>query len=411
MRKLIRKSAGWIHAALIIAIIAPLIYSMGAEPADMIGQYLYAKCLIIVLPIAASDFAAEKCKGFLSYFIVSVVIFAATGIICRCISLSLHTSMLAWAYVIIILCGTLFVIIDRFVERISKYKDAKLALGENPDWRPYRSIFREPAFIYLSYFVVIYLVAMNINSPSVCNAALFSVIVYSLVTILYQYVCETDNYLSLNKRTCNLPSKRIYGIGGGMLAIFLVLFLLALLPSLFTISNRNYRDLRNWFTDMETNFLDREEDFHLEENTEDPMADLMAEYGEPKPTPQWLIYLSYTVQVIVFVLLAVLLLKKVFDAFHAFREAIDENGDIVEELHDSKEAPLSIKKSAPMSRRLSERERIRKQYRKTIRRHRKERPAIYESPSEIEVRAGIAGDKDCIRLHNDYELARYGQES
>lgn len=410
MRRLIRKSAGWVHASLMIAIIIPLFYSMGAEPVNMTGQHLYAKCFLIILPIATSDFAAEKCKSFLSYLMISVIIFATTGALSWCISTSLNTNMMSWAYMIMILCGTLFVIIDRFVERVSKYKEIKLSQGENPDWRPYRTILREPAFIFLSYFMVIYTIALNLNSPSVCNAALFSAIVYALITLLYQYVCETENYLSLNKRTCNLPSKRIYGIGGGMLAIFLMLFLLALLPSLFTVKSRHYRDLRNWLSNMETSLPDLEEESITEDSAEDPMAALIAEYGEPKPTPQWVIYLTYALQVIVFLSLALLLLKKIFTAFRDFREAIDENGDVVEELHDTKEAPLSIKKSAPVDRRLSERERIRKAYRKTIRRYRKERPAIYESPSEIEARAGIADREDCMKLHDDYELARYGRE-
>lgn len=411
MRKIIKKSAGWTHATLILAIIIPLLYSMGAEPMDTVGQNLYIRCFIILLPIAVSDIAAEKCKGFLSYLITSIVIFAVTGLISWSVSLSLNSNMMSWAYRIMILCGTVFVIVDRFVERLKKYKESKLSQGEDPSWHPYHTVLREPSFMVLVYFVVIYTIALNLNSPSVCNAALFSAIVYTLITFLYQYICETENYLFLNKRTCNLPSKRIYGIGNGMLAVFLMLFLLALLPSLFTVSNRHYRDLRNWFADVETNFPYLDEDNHTEENVEDPMAALIAEYGEPKPTPQWLIYLTYAMEVIVFIILALMLLKKIFASFRDFRKAIDENGDVIEELRDTDEIPLPIKKSAPINRRLSERERIRKKYRKAIRRHRKDRPAIYESPREIEVNAGIAGSEEYIKLHEDYELARYGRES
>ena len=45
MRKLIRKSAGWIHASLMIAVIIPLFYSMGAESAvqkfPFVSSYKY----------------------------------------------------------------------------------------------------------------------------------------------------------------------------------------------------------------------------------------------------------------------------------------------------------------------------------------------------------------------------------
>lgn len=410
MRKLIRKGAGWIHAALIIAIIIPLLYSMGTDPMDFTGGNLYLRCLIIILPIAASDFATEKCRGVLSYLMTSAAIFALTGLISWGLSFSLHSNTMSWAYVIMMLCGTVYVMIDRFMERIKKHQAKKLARGEDPDWHPYHTVLREPSFLALSYFVVVYTIARNLNSPSVCNAALFSAVVYTLVTLLYHYVCETENYLFLNKRTCNLPSKRIYGIGNGMLAIFLVLFLFTLLPSLFTVQSRHYRDLRNWSANIETDLPAPEEEPRAEESAEDPMAALMAEYEEAKPTPQWVLYLTYVMEGVVFLLLTLLLLRKIFATFRTFREAIDENGDVVEELHDAGEAPLSMKKSAPIKRRLSERERIRKEYRKTIRRHRKDRPAIYESPSEIEAHAGLAGSKDCLRLHEAYELARYGRE-
>lgn len=45
-----------------------------------------------------------------------------------------------------------------------------------------------------------------------------------------------------------------------MLAIFLMLFMLVLLPSLFTVNSRHYRDLRNWFGDMDTNFPNPEDE-------------------------------------------------------------------------------------------------------------------------------------------------------
>ena len=81
----------------------------------------------------------------------------------------------------------------------------------------------------------------------------------------------------------------------------------------------------------------------------------------------------------------------------------------MEELQDTSEDIRKIKISADR-RRLSERERIRKKYRRTIRRHRKDRPAVYESPVEIEENAGIAGTEEGVALHMQYELARYGRE-
>lgn len=408
LRNRIKKATGWLHATLIMAIITPLLYALGAEQQDTIGQTLYLKCLLIAFPIIITDLAIEKCQGLFSYLIISIVTFAATGIIGLRIAGPIRESVLFWGYMLLLLGETAFVIICRITSRLQKKEEKDAARGEDPSWRPAHYALREPAFPLLIYFLAVYGVALNVNNPSVCNAALFSVAIYTPVTFLYHYICETENYLSLNKRTCNLPSKRIYGIGNSMLALFLLLFLLILLPSLFTISGRHYRDLRNWKAPIDFDFTELPNE-RMEENTgEDPMALLMAEYGEPKPTPKWLIALSYVMEAFVFLFIIIVLVKSIISTFHAFRAAADENGDIVEELEDTEDVR---KITLPARRRkLSERERIRKEYRKTIRRHRKDRPAAYESPDEIETNAGIAGCEDVKELHRNYEAARYGRE-
>ncbi len=412
MRKLIRKSAEWIHAILIIAILIPLVYAFSAEQTDTFGQYLYFKCLVIALPIVMSDLAIEKCKGLFSYLIASVIIFAITGSLSWTITGSLQTSFMLWIYMGLILSETIFVLINRLVERLHKKKQANAMQGEDPDWRPSYAVLREPSFNTLVYFAVVYVLAVNLNNPAVCNAALFSSIIYTLITFLYHYICETEDYLFLNKRTCNLPSRRIYGIGNGMLAIFLLLLIIVALPSLFTISNRHYRDLRKWASDVEIDYSEPIPENSMEDIGEDPMETLMAEFGEAKPAPRWVIWLTYVIEIAVFAALAFMLLRKIYVTFYDFRKTVDENGDIVEKLEDAEETVQSIKKAAPARRyKLSERERIRKEYRKIIRRHRKDRPLPYESPLEIEISAGIADSEDGRELHRNYERARYGKET
>ena len=408
MRNRIKKTAGWLHSTLIMAIITPLLYALGAERQDTIGQTLYLKCLLIAFPIIITDLAIERCRSLFSYLIISILAFAATGMIGWGIAGSIRDSVMLWGYMLLLLGETAFVIICRIISRLQKKEEKEAARGEDPSWRPAHDALREPAFPVLIFFLAAYAVALNLDNPAVCNAALFSAALYTPVTFLYHYICETENYLALNKRTCNLPSKRIYGIGNGMLALFLLLFLLILLPALFTISSRHYRDLRKWTSPIDIDFTELPTERMEESPEEDPMALLMAEYGEPKPTPKWLIALSYIMEALVFLFIIILLVKSIISTFHAFRAAADENGDIVEELEDTEEAKRI---TLPARRRkLSERERIRKEYRKTIRRHRKDRPAAYESPDEIETNAGIADREDIKELHRNYELARYGKE-
>ena len=408
LRKLIKISAGWIHTSLILAIIIPLIYALFIK--EQIPN-LYLKCLLILFPVVITDFAADRCRNLLSYLIWSALTFAATGAAAWVVAGSLRNSVLFWGYMLFLLGETLFIIVNRLTARIRKKKDEEAAAIADPTFHPFYDILKEPSFPVLFYFGAAYILAVNFNSPSVCNAALFSAIIYVLITFLYQYVNETEHYLSLNKRTCNLPSKRIYVIGSGILAIYLLILITLTLPSIFTISHRHYRDLKETTADMEIGYVELIPEYDSETVAEDPMTALMEEYGNSTPLPEWVNYIFYIIAAFFFVLLTIILIKKVYAVFQDFRISIDENGDIVEELQDTAEDIRKIKiPTVRRNRRLSEKERIRKEYRKTIQMHRKDRPAIYESPAEIEDKAGIAGTKETLALHTRYELARYGRE-
>lgn len=409
MRRRIKTIAGWIHISLILAIIIPLIYALFIEDQTAIGHNLYPKCLIIVFPVVITDFLADRCRNLLSYFILSALTLAATGAAAWTLADSLHGSALFWGYFLLLLSETLFIIVNRLTARLQKKKDKEAASTADPSFHPFYDILKEPAFPVLLYFWADYILAVNFNSPLVCNAALLSAVVYVPITFLYKYVDETEHYLSLNKRTCNLPSKRIYMIGGGILTIYLLILLMLTLPSLFTISHRHYRDLREITADLEIDYTELMPEDNFENTGEDPLTFLRAEYGEPTPPPWWLDFFFQVMATLVFLCIALALLKKVYAVFQDFRISIDENGDIVEELQDTTEDIRKVKRTASR-RRLSEKERIRKEYRKMIRRHRKSRPAIYESPSEIEDNAGIAGTEEASALHTRYELARYGRE-
>lgn len=407
MRIAAKKTAEWIHATLILAIVIPLIYSFGAEQPDIIGQRLYFKCLVIILPIVVTDIAVSKCKGLFSYLIIGVALLVVTVAIAWTAAGRLHQSSMLWAYMIVLIAETVFLIINRMAERIQRKRNKDASMGEDPSWRPSFDSMRSPSFAVVIFFVAVYALALNLNNPAVCNAALFSGTLYTAITFVHQYVSATETYLSLNKRTCNIPSKRIYGIGNGMLAIFFLLLIIVLLPALFTISNRHYRDLRKSTALIEFDFPELEAQSDQPSPEGDLMQALIEQYGEPRPTPKWVNTLIYVLEAAIFLFLIVVLMKTIIDTFRTFREAADENGDIVEELKDTDEA-VKIKRTRVSRRRLSERERIRKEYRKYIRRYRKERPAQYESPAEIEKNAGIAESEECKELHNHYELARYG---
>ena len=405
MRKVIKKTAGWVHAMLIMAIIFPLLCAIGLEWHDIAGQHLYMKSLLIIVPIVITDYAAEKCRSLLTYLVISFLAFAAIGAFGMTIALSIHPMGLSTGYTVILSIETVFVIIDRLLGRLRKKEEKEASMEADPYWRPSRDNLREPAFPVLFYFLVIYIVAQNVENPEVCNEALLSVALYTPVFFAYQYVKDTENYLSLNKRTCNLPSKRIYGIGSGILTVFLLLVVIIVALSASTINRRSYSDIRKWISERKIDYSDLEMERDDEYSGEDPMTELQALYGEPKPAPLWVMVMSYLIIAGACLFAVFLMIKAIRMQFRIFRETKDENGDIVEELRDTEAVQKKLR--VERSRILSERERIRRQYRKMIRRYRKERPAVFESPAEIEKNAGVAEEMEVKEMHVRYERARY----
>ena len=89
-----------------------------------------------------------------------------------------------------------------------------------------------------------------------------------------------------------------------------------------------------------------------------------------------------------------------------FAKASEEEEDVVESLEPVKEDESIFLPKRTWKR--TEEDRTRRLYRKFIRKHRKELPAIYETPAEIEMAAGVADTEEGKAMHEKYEQARYG---
>ena len=242
------------------------------------------------------------------------------------------------------------------------------------------------------------------------NMVVFSAVVYPFLVFLYLHLESTRDYLKINHRTRGIPVKRLYRISSVMFALFVLLLFVGMLPGIFLSGHRRYTDIRTWFRDVKPVLV---VDGSGSEMMWTPYGDMdMNEflYGdEPPPEPSVVIEAIFWILgvlcVVVFVYGVVLAIRQLLKDF---RNSRDENGDLVEEI---KEDSASVKEDILNLRRRhgvdSEIEKIRRQYRKTIRKHRKDRPAPFESPTEIEENAGLKEDEKMRQLHKEYESARY----
>ena len=124
--------------------------------------------------------------------------------------------------------------------------------------------------------------------------------------------------------------------------------------------------------------------------------------------PKWLEYVGWVIAGACMAGLFFVLVRGIVLYFLEFRSIPEENGDIAKALDEDLTEKIPIGRQLFHFGRLSEKERIRRNYRRTIRKYRKELPLTHESPSEIEGNTVFPANFDVQELHEIYEEARYG---
>lgn len=407
------KGMEYLHATLFFAMFVPLVYSVAGWTDPAGTSVLYLKCLLIALPVIVTERAAKQIRSVVVYFIICVLLLAGVGgiamLIVRLTGEKGSFGISGICYWIGIIAETFFIEAKRFVDRV---KAAKLK-REEPLAAGMISFLDHPTHSLVWYFVVFYLLGFCLNAKLLCDIAFASAIVYTFLAMFYEFFGKTKAYLEMNKRTRGIPKRRLYGVSFSMLLVFAMLLFVGMMPAVFLAGYRQYTDIRDWFDNVPPIPYEYESDAGLQQPTAGG-ADWMEllDDGRPAPKPSKVVNVIFraigSVCVLAFLYGVIQMIRQVLQDF---RNSRDENGDKIEEIEDNqalrqKEDILHRKGRRGAE---SEAERIRRKYRKTIRKHRKERPAPYESPAEIEEYAGLKNDEQMQQLHKKYEEVRYGK--
>lgn len=412
MRERGLKVMEYLHASLFFAMFVPLVYAVPAwsDPAGTAALYL--KCLLIAVPIIVTEQAARKVRSVVLYCLISVLLLAGMGGAAGLVAfLSGEKGVYGGyeiCYCVMVLAETFFIVVKRFADRVRTAKRQR----EEPLAARFVSFMERPALSLVWYFVVLYLLGICLNARPLCDIAFYSAIAYTFLALFYEYFGATRAYLEMNRRTKGIP-RRLYGVSFSMLLLFVVLLSVGMLPAVLLAAQRQYTDIREWFSGVELAPYEYENDYGFQTPQAAGGADWMEllDDGEPAPEPPKLVIAVFwgigTACVLALLYGVIQMIRQIL---RDFRNSRDENGDIVEEIGDDQTLQFGEFFRNRNGRRAaeSEAERIRRKYRRTIRKHRKERPASYESPAEIEENAGLGADGQMRELHRQYEEARYG---
>lgn len=398
----ILKIIGYAHATLFLALMIPLLYTAAglSDPAG--AGVLYMKCLLVAVPVIVTERAVKRAKNLAAYLAICAALtagmygiaalFSTSGdhALLYCIGMSVLTFAIA--------CKRLK---GRLEEAVRKKEDDLMAAKKE-------EFLDTPSLTLLWYFVVIYVCGLCLDAKALCDMAFYSAIVYLFLALTAVYIRETKVYLEMNERIRGIPTKRLYGVGFSMLFLFSVLLLAGILPSVFLAGHRQYTDIRKWHAEIE--FVPYEEQI-IPESEElwgdiDMLKEMYDSEGESVLSPL-LDMLFRVISGACILALVYGIIRAIRQVFQEFKSSYDENGDIIEEIKDKEK---SDREETPEKGRRTDSaaEKIRRRYRKMIRKHRKGSPAPYESPSEIEAGAGLKDDEEMQQLHTIYEEVRYG---
>lgn len=406
------KGMEYLHATLFFAMFLPLIYAVAAWTDPRGTGVLYLKCLLIAVPVIVTERIAARVKSAVLYLLCGALLSAGMGGLIWLVTFSAAqdsaVGLREKCDCAVMIAETVFLVIKRFADRVQAAKWQR----EEPLAARLVSFLDRPAGGLVWYFMSLYLAGICLNAKTLCDCAFYSAAVYVFLVIFYEYFSAVSAYLEMNRRTKGIPKRRLYRVSFSMLLAFTALLLTGMLPAVLLAGKRQYTDVRKWFADVEPvpfEYMDAPQ-MPPEPLVKPEWVEILndsAPPAEPSMLVNAVFFALGTICVLVFLYGVFLLIRQ---ALRDFRDSRDENGDLVEELVDERiqrqrEVFLRRKKNGAQS----EAERVRRRYRQTIRRHRRERPAPFESPSEIEKYAGLGDDEQMRQLHREYEQVRYGK--
>ncbi len=410
MRTKLKMATGWIHTTLVFSLIFPTLYSVGTETVSGEQIWIYILNLFLILPVIATELSVLHCKNLIGYLFFSILSILTAGWIVFTIGnlLSFQTFSPILIPTVIMIEG-IYIIIYRFLWRLHN-KKIEITYADAEESKEHYDMLTNPGLTGMIFFFISYIIGKFFHNKILCNEAFFSCIIYFFTVMFYLYLKNTEHYLFMNQTIENIPKRRIYGISKNMFLILSFLLLVASIPSILTVPLRTYHNARELLSNTPySNEL--WEDTTTESSSEnDEFYEYLQEMiGEPLELP-WLEPLTKVLIVVVLLIIGVYIIKYINKTQRRFREAYDENGDIVEDLElpdnsSSLEERISRKKWDKKN--MSPREKIRYDYYLFIKKHRSELPLPHETPYEIEKAANIADMEETKQIHLKYEQARY----
>lgn len=392
----------WIHILLVgsgLYLLTSLLYA-GKTPAELLAESLW-----LIFPAVLSWVFIRAIHSLIVYLLCSFIVCALLA----GLSHSVLTVLLA-AFILLVRCGT----------RIKKghIKRLMMEMPGEAGAQLSRELWEIPTFLdrpvpgHWAAFAFYYAICFITKRDDLLKWIFYLLLADVFVCFLFGYLESMWDFIRENSKIANLPVHSIQKVSKILLLISVILLGLILLPSALygreplTALRDNIKPGK--FTPPTEEILEEERPDNFTGSNLDMIA------GTPTEPPAWLIAVTNVFMYLIVLAAAAALLNAIY---RACRNALsyfsqDEEDEIIflgtEETDSLRRGTRPGR--AQKERRTSPNQKIRRIYKKTLRRSLKERPAGWETPSELEEKADLPQDAATAHLHSLYEKARYSDE-
>lgn len=400
----------WLHVLLLCSSFYVLI-AAATELSDAEFPGFLASCLWLIIPAAASWIFVRRIRTLAVYLLCSAAVCALVW------TLSSSAAQTFWAAPLTtVLCALLFLV--RCTTRIKKGR-IKRALMDMPAeagaqlsvelWE-IPTFLDEPAPAHFAVFAICYAGILPTGQYHFLKWVFFLLLAEVFVCFIHSYLRRMWDFIRQNQKIANLPAAAIQKVSRVLLLLASVLLLLAVLPSALY----GKEPLIGWLENIHALPAQPAEDYTemmAGMGISDPDFSGLAE--APAEPPAWLLFLS---DVLMYVSIAAAVLILLAVIYHICRNAVryfsqDEEDEILFLGTEEREKLRSDKapRKTARDRWTSPSQRIRRLYKKTLRRTMPQKPAGWETPHELEEKAGLLDRDPDMALHDLYEKARYSE--
>ncbi len=394
----------WIHTVLFIQSIYVAGSCFLAEKKGKLEQVMLAAVFEICIII--TYVSVRRIKQLWLFVIAAVLLAAGVNLITE--------DVLATTLVIGICVGRMLVKLRQGSIR-KKMQELPGMAGamEEKEFQEAPDILDVPRVSSFLVWIMLYVAAALLKNVAAVKTIFALLAVEVLVCFAYHYIDRMLDFMSKNRHVANVPIKMMQKIAMGMVGIGILLLAIGIVPAAIY----QKEPLANLDIKLEEQIFDRyvqEEVYEKPIEAEGVMETIEHLRGNVKETPQWLLNVSKAAAFLfVLGIIAVLFWTVMRAVRKAMGDFSEEEADEIIFLREGSEELPGQKKRAKKERgaRNSPEQKIRRAYKKMVRRELKETLTGCETPSEIERKAGIK-EPDCENAsdaHELYEKARYNK--